>query len=69
MKYNQHSFIYLLIYTSFGNSPTGQTRRRSFSLEGSNVAESHNGMNFGGFIDIAPHVGVKFPPKQFLGRG
>jgi len=32
--------IYLFIYTFFGNSPTGQTRQRIFTLDGSNDADS-----------------------------
>jgi len=37
------------------NSPTGQTRRRIFTLDGSNDADSRMGVPFGGFVDIAPH--------------
>jgi len=52
------------------NSPTGQTRRRIFTLDGSNDADSHQDVPFGGFVDIAPHFGGdNIPPKlQFLGR-
>jgi len=58
------------IYTFFGNSPTGKTRRRIFTLDGSNDADSRIGVPFGGFVDIAPHFrGESLPPKkQFLGR-
>jgi len=70
VKYNEE-IVYLFIYTFFGNSPTGQPRRRSFTLDVSNDTVSRKDMPFGGFVDIAPHLGVKSPPKtlpQFLGR-
>jgi len=35
-------------------SATCQTRRQIFTLDGSNDADSHKGVPFGGFIDIAP---------------
>ena len=51
------------------NSPTGQTRRRIFTLDGSHDANSRKDVPFGGFVDIAPHFGGKIPRKpQFLGR-
>ena len=37
------------------NSPTGQTRRRIFTLDGSNDADSRKDVPFGGFVDIAPN--------------
>ena len=37
------------------NSPTGQTRRQIFTLDGSNDADSRKDVPFGGFVDIAPH--------------
>jgi len=46
----------------FGNSPTGQTRRRIFTLDGSNDADSRKGVPFGGFVDIAPNFGGEIPP-------
>ena len=48
-----HSFIYLNLF--FGNSPTGQTLRRIFTLHGSNDADSRIDVPFGGFVDIALH--------------
>ena len=52
------------------NLPTGQTRRRIFTLYGSNDADSRKDVPFGGFVDISPHFGVKYPQKpQFWGRG
>jgi len=53
-----NSFIRSFIYTFlFENSPAGQTRRRIFTLNGSNDAESSKGVPFGGFVDIASHFG------------
>jgi len=50
------------------NSPTGQTRRRIFTVDGSNDADSHKDVHFGGFVDIAPYFGGEITPKpQFLG--
>jgi len=50
------------------NSPTGQTRRRIFTLDGSNDADSRKDVPFGGFVDIAPHFGGEIPRKpQFFG--
>jgi len=45
------------------NSPTGQTRRRIFTLDGSNDADSRKDVPFWGFVDIAPHFGGEIPPK------
>ena len=51
------------------NSPTRQTCRQIFTLDGSNDADSCKDVPFGGFVDIAPHFGGDIPPKpQFLGR-
>ena len=46
------------------NSPTGQTRRRIFTLDGSNDADSRKDVPFGGFVDIAPHFGGGIPNGQ-----
>ena len=43
------------------NSPTGQTRRRIFTLDGSNDADSRKDVPFGGFVDIAAHFGGEIP--------
>jgi len=53
VKYNQ----FLLIPFLFRNSPTGFTRRQIFTLDGSNDTDSCKGVPFGGFVDIAPHLG------------
>jgi len=56
-------------YTFFRDSPTGQTRRRIFTLDGPNDADWRNDVLFGGFGDIVPHFGSKIPTKpQFLGH-
>ena len=44
------------------NSPTGQTRRRIFTLDDSNDADSRKDVPFGGFVDIAPHFGGEITP-------
>ena len=44
--------ILKFIYTIFGNSPTGQTRRWIFALDGSNDTDTCKGVPFGGIIDI-----------------
>jgi len=49
------------------NSPTGQTRGRILTLDGSNDADSRKDVPFGGFVDIAPHFGVKSPENPNFG--
>ena len=49
----------------FGNSPTGQTRRRIFTHDGSNDADSRKDVPFWGIFHTASHLGVKNP--QFWG--
>jgi len=50
------------------NSSTGQTRRRIFTLDGPNDADSRKNVPFGGFVDIAPHFMGEIPRKpQFFG--
>jgi len=72
VKYNEnfiYLFVYLFMYTFFINSPTGQTHRRIFTLDGSNDADSRKDVPFGGFVDIASHFGGEIPPKPvFWGR-
>ena len=46
-------FIYLYFKKST-NKPIGQTRRRIFTLDGSNDADWRKNVPFGGFVDIAP---------------
>jgi len=49
------------------NSPTGQTRRRIFTLDGSNDADSCKDVPLGGFVDIDTYFGGEIPRKpQFL---
>ena len=45
------------------NSPTGQMRRRIFTLDGSNDADSRKDVPFGGFVDIVPHFRGEIPLK------
>ena len=50
------------------NSPTGQTRRRIFTLDGPNGADLHKDVPFGVFVNIAPHFKGEIHRKpQFLG--
>ena len=46
------------------NSPTGQTCRRTFTLDGSNDADLRKDVPFGGFVDIAFHFGGEIPQKN-----
>ena len=51
------------------NSHTGQTRRRIFTLDGANDADSRKNVLFGGFVDIVRHFkGEITRNPQFLGR-
>jgi len=60
-------FLFIYLYLFFINSPTGQTRRRIFTLDGSNDADSRKDVPFG--VDIAPHFGGEIPRKpQFWER-
>jgi len=58
VKYNE--FFYLFI-PFFMNSPTGQTRRRIFTLGGSNDADSRKGVPFGVLLILLSILGVKSP--------
>jgi len=44
----------ITLYPFLRNSPTGQTRRRIFTHDGSNDADSRKDVPFGGLIHIAP---------------
>ena len=50
------------------NSPTGQTRRLIFTLDGSNDADSRKDVPFAGSVDIAPHFGGEIPRKPQTGK-
>jgi len=64
-----NEFLKLIKHTFFGNSPTGQTRRRIFALDGSNDADSRKDVPFGVSLILLPiWVGTEIPKKQFLGR-
>jgi len=60
LQLNFYLFIYLFI-PFFINSPTVQTRRRVFTLDGSNDADSRKNVPFGGFVDTAFHFGGEIP--------
>ena len=57
-KWNE---ILFYLYLFVMNSPKGQTRRRIFTLGGSNDADSRKDEHFGCFVDIAPHFGLEIP--------
>ena len=67
VKYNQN---YFYLYTFLRNSPTGQTRRRIFTHDGSNDADSRKDVPFLGTFHMAPHLGGQqnLPKKTTLGR-
>jgi len=65
VKYNRN-FIYLHLFLK--NSPTGQTGRWIFALDGSNDADLHKDVSFGGFVDTAPHLGGEIHKTPMLGR-
>jgi len=68
VKYNDNFFLFIYLYLFFINSPTGQTRRRIFTLDGSNDADSRKDVPCGGFVDIAPHFSGEISRKpQFFG--
>ena len=46
------------------NSPTGQTRRRIFTLDGSNDADSRKDVPFGVSLTLLPILGVKSPENS-----
>jgi len=58
------------IYTPFlRNTPTGQTARQIYTLNGSNDADSRKDVPFLALVDIAANLGDQIAPKtQLLGR-
>jgi len=55
-KWVKYNVIFLSI-PFLENSPSGETRRQIFTLDGSNDADSPKGVPCGGFVDIVPHFG------------
>jgi len=55
VKYNNDFFFFIPFLR---NSPTGQTDRQIFALDGSNNADSRKGVHFGVFVNIVPLFGV-----------
>jgi len=49
------------------DSPTGQTRRRIFSLYRSNDADSRKDVPFGVSLTLLPILGVKYPQNPIFG--
>jgi len=56
---NNQNYFYL--YPFFGNSPTGQTRRRIFTHDGSNDADSRKDVPFWGTFHMA-HISAAVQP-------
>ena len=63
VKYNEFFLSYLFI-SFFENSPTGQTRRRIFTLDGPKRQELAQGWAFGGFRWYCFPFWVWNPPPQ-----
>jgi len=53
--------IFFYLYLFFINSPTGQTRRRIFTIDGSNDADSRSYALFGVSLTLITILGVKSP--------
>jgi len=62
LKYNEIFKIYLYLF--FMNSPTGQTRRWIFMLDGSNDADSRKDVPFGVLLTLLDILGVKSPENH-----
>jgi len=63
-------FIYLFSYTFFTKSLAGQTRRRIFTVDGSNYAGSRKDVAFGGFLLLLFRFfwGGDYPQTPNFGR-
>jgi len=61
VKYSD--FFHLFIHF-FRELTYSQTRRRIFTLDGSNDGDSRRDVPFGGFVDIALHCGGEIPPPN-----
>jgi len=62
-------FRFLFIPPFLSYAPTGQTAHHIITLNGSNDADSRNGVPFLALVDIAAHLGDQiFRKPQFWGR-
>ena len=60
--WNITKFLFILLFIPFFmNSPTDQTRRRIFTLDGSNDADSRKDALLGVSLTLLPILGVKSP--------
>jgi len=67
VKYNPKCFLFIPLFLR--NTPTGQTARQIYTLNGSHDADSRKDVPFLALIDTAVHLGDKIAQKkQFLGR-
>jgi len=60
---NRWNITKILLFIPFFH----RTRRRIFTPDGSNDADSRKDVPFGSFVDIAPHYGGKIPQKTIFG--
>jgi len=57
----------VFIYTPFlRNTPTGQTARQIYTLNGSNDADSCKDLPYLALVDIAAHLGDQIAPKKTI---
>jgi len=67
VKYNPKCFLFITLFLR--NTPTGQTTRQNYTLNGSNDADSRKDVPFLALVNIAAHLGGQIAQKlQFLGR-
>ena len=66
--WNITNFLFILLFIPFFmNSPTDQTRRRIFTLDGSNDADSRKDVLLGVSLTLLPILGVKSPENPNFG--
>jgi len=67
VKYNPKCFLFIPLFLR--NTPSGQTARQNYTLNGSNDVDSRKDVPFLALVDIAAHLGDQIAPKpQFWGR-
>jgi len=66
VKYNKN-FTYLFIYTFFLELTYRSDPSKDFHACGSNDADSHKDVPFGGLVHIAPRFGGETPKNNFWG--
>jgi len=61
VKYNPKCFLFIPPFLR--NTPTGQTARQIYTLNGSNDADSRKDVPFLALVDIAAHLGDQIAQK------